>query len=357
MHLLTVDLPSAGEYLDKHLLIEASGRTAKGLSSKASQTQIGQLLNEYKIEQGALAEMVALRQSLPRHRVGPLRRIVERFPDYTPAAMSLLIAMRQAGDFTGPSEPDGNPNSPSIPRRIAQYWNSPDVPRDVAILMSTWLSHHSNSQYRLFDNRAAQAFLRDNFPPVVLTVYNRARDFAQKADIFRLAYLLTYGGYYVDVDDRCLAPLERLVPSGCSLILSQEDYGTIGNNFVGATPGHPVIRRALCGAVEAVNRGDNDLLWLSTGTGLLSRVFAKHMVFSEQQGSTGLSGVVVLDRQELYRVVAPHCRTAYKQTARHWSHAAFSTRSVTDTGLQALPNDAAGYSLKLPNEGPTVLVE
>jgi hypothetical protein len=50
------------------------------------------------------------------------------------------------------------------------------------------------------------------------------------------------------------------VPSEASLILYQDDYQSIGNNFIAVAPGHPVIAAALNQAVQALNRGDNDLL-------------------------------------------------------------------------------------------------
>jgi len=60
LSLLTLDLPRAREYLRRYLSIEASGRIAKGLSHHESQTQIGQLLDEYELESAALAAMVAV---------------------------------------------------------------------------------------------------------------------------------------------------------------------------------------------------------------------------------------------------------------------------------------------------------
>ena len=58
-----------------------------------------------------------------------------------------------------------------------------------------------------------------------------------------------------------------------TLVVHQEDYGSIGNNFIAATPDHPVLIRALEMATIAIKRGDTDLVWLSTGPGLLDSGF------------------------------------------------------------------------------------
>src|SRR5204863_7725033 len=71
LSLLTLDLPRAREYLRQHLSIEASGRIAKGLSHHESQTQIGQLLDEYELDPAALAEMIVIRDSLAAAGIAP----------------------------------------------------------------------------------------------------------------------------------------------------------------------------------------------------------------------------------------------------------------------------------------------
>ena len=111
----------------------------------------------------------------------------------------------------------------------------------------------------------------------MLSAYRHAREPAQRADLFRLAWLFAEGGWYADADDRCIAPLERIAPPGAALVVYQEEYGTIGNNVVGATPGEPVIGAALALAVATLNRGDADIVWFSTGPGLMTRALAQDL--------------------------------------------------------------------------------
>ena len=171
--------------------------------------------------------------------------------------------MRQAGLFPhGPAEPGSL--SP-IPKRIIQFWDTAEPPHDISNLMGSWREYHPNFEYALFNEQSAQEFIRTNFPMAVLRAFGRAQHPAQRADIFRLAYLCANGGFYADADDRSLASIEAFVPSDAALMVYQENYGTLGNNFMGASPKHPVITRALALATEALNRGDNETLWLSTG--------------------------------------------------------------------------------------------
>ena len=125
-------------------------------------------------------------------------------------------------------------------------------------LRATWQERNPEFTCRFFDDAAARAFLERDYSPEVLGAFDRASEPAKKADFFRLAYLFAEGGYYVDADDRCGAPLATVVPPHARLALFQEEYGTVGNNFIGVVPGHPVIATALDLAVEAIGRDDRD---------------------------------------------------------------------------------------------------
>lgn len=89
---------------------------------------------------------------------------------------------------------------------------------------------------------------------------------------------------------------------------------------------HPVIGCALDLVVEAINRGDTDILWLSTGPGLLTRAFARVITGSKLSWRRWLTGMAVLHRNALRRAVAIHCHTGHKKTDRYWSNTAFARR-------------------------------
>ena len=195
------------------------------------------------------------------------------------------------------------------------------MPRDIGELSDSWRTNHHDYTHILFNDVSADTFLAANYPAEICSAFRRAHQPAQRADIFRSAYLALEGGYYIDVDDLCLTRLDIFVPAYADLVVYQENYATIANNFIGAIPHHPVIVRALKLAVEAVNRGDHDIVWLSTGPGLLTRTFAQ--IASETLWDDYLSKAVLLELWETQRYIGLHCPTAYKNTDQHWSRVAF----------------------------------
>jgi tetratricopeptide (TPR) repeat protein len=322
--LLLLELDAARGHLQANVKLTAAMNTLRRLSSNMSQSHIGQLIDEFALDQSALARLRNCLSLPPERQADALAQVVLDYPDVTAPATLYLIALRRSGWFD--ASVAQTTTTPQIPRRIAQFWIGA-VPIGLEELMATWRSSHPDFEYRLFDDESAYEFLRSNYGTSVLQTYRRIREPAQCADLFRLAYLLHEGGFYVDSDDRCLNQIELFVPAASQLALYQENYGTIGNNFIGSVSGHPVIEQAFLKALAAINRGDSDLLWLSTGPGLLTRVFALHLAQLGLDMPAIGSQIHVMDLGVMHRLVGLHCPLPYKRSERHWSHTSFHRRS------------------------------
>jgi tetratricopeptide (TPR) repeat protein len=325
--LLCVKTEEAREHLEVWTRLNKPAAAAQGRSFNLSQSSIAQIYEEFVLNRPLIDQLVEIRSLLPKDRIAPLQSLVRRNPDHTPSAIQLIIALRQA-EFLQVSTSDSARNAAGpIPQTIVQYWDNPDPPADVQALMETWRAGNPGYAYQLFDDATAQRFLLQNYPPHVLQAYRRAGNAAEKADLFRLAYLYAKGGIYVDADDRCLASISNILPARVTLAVYQEDYalgvlavGTLGNNFLAAAPNNAVIGRALALAIEALNRGDTDIVWLKTGPALITRAFAQIASETLLKLPAWLENIAVLERCRLSQVSAVHCFTAYKNTTQHWTN-------------------------------------
>ena len=330
--LLRCDAATARTHLELMRRSRAPAQVQQGLSPHLAHTHIGNLFDEFAMDRAALAALAAAQAAAPADRIGPLLALARTAPDHTPTAIALLVALRQAGRFAGPWR---DPGGPGIPPTIVQYWDETTPPADVAALMQSWRAHNPGHRHVRFDRAAAQAFLQARYPPEVLLAWRRAREPAMQADVFRLAWLFAEGGCYADADDRCLRPLGELLPTPVRFVAFQEEYGTLGNNFLAAAPRHPLLALALGLAVRAINRGDDDMMWLATGPGLMTRAFARLLAGVAPSPAAWLAQSRILDRHELECVVATHCIAGYKNSRRHWLRATFG--EPRPTGQGALP--------------------
>ncbi|MBM6583916.1 tetratricopeptide repeat protein, partial [Microvirga sp. BT689] len=323
--LLSLRTEEARSHLEQWTRLGTMPVNAQGRTTNLSQSAMGQIYDEFVLDKASLEQLTDIQKLPPKDRIAPLRSMLASNPDYTPAAIQLIVALRQTNSFCITQFVTSDKTARIIPRAIIQYWDSPEPPSDIRLLMQTWRDKNRDCQYQLFDDKTAKEFLAEHYSTDVLRAYKRATHPAEKADLFRLAYLYANGGIYVDADDRCVGPLGEVLPFHAELIVYQEDYalgglavGTLGNNFLAAAPKNAVIGRALELATQALNMGDTDVVWLKTGPGLITRAFAQTAANTLLKPSAWLKGVVILERAQLSHASAFHCFATYKQ-AQHWS--------------------------------------
>ena len=322
--LLRADTEASVEYIRNSAQTSASHRSHHGGACRPMQSIVGQLADEYRMDSKALTR---LQECVAVGSLDGLADLVREFPDYTPGGIAYLTALRRCGAAPALDETSANPERP-IPRFVTQFWDS-DLPDDVQRLCDEW-SRQEGFGYERFSAAEALHFIGETGAASVALAFRRAREPTSQADLFRLYVLYLRGGFYIDADDRLIGPLDGLDRGGKDLIVCLEDWGTAGNNFIAAAPGHPVIERALNAAIATLNSSDNEMIWLATGPGLLTRCLAGYIA----EDAKRLSRVQIFDVHELPRAVGAHCATSHKYSRRHWVSAAFRSR---DNSMAAIP--------------------
>ena len=319
--LLSGDLELSREKLLEFSRLEMPDRQARGLSANVSQSFWGQYHEEHTFEPKAMERIRELTREPAALRLAPSMELARQLPDWTPASCAVLLALREGGlldrNDTEPAAQSG------IPRRIFQYWHAETPPPDIEALMETWPAAHPGWEYRRFTDASARAWLQSHAPEA-LRAYLNTQSFVQKSDVLRLALLLHEGGWYADADDRCLAPLTTLGTNSATLATYQEEFATLGNNLIGAQPGHRAIELAFTGAIAALMRSDRDIIWLSTGPALLTRSFVSALLQQGRRWPELLRSTALLTKPALRRSVAPHCHARYKFAGEHWSDRQFT---------------------------------
>lgn len=278
----------------------------------------GQLLNEMQANPSALKviEKVFEQPSIPAYI-----NLLSKEPNYTPGHASLLMLARNSGYF---SNKNTLITERKIPKNIFQFWDTNELPADVAYLTSSWKKHHPNWNYHCFNENQAIRFLASSFHKSVVTAFVQAPQAAMKSDLFRLAALYQHGGIYTDADDLCIKSLEPLFSSGKSLYLYQEYVGSVGNNFIAVKENHPVIAAALQEAVSNILDNPLDYVWLATGPGLITRKFSQFFISNLLETKSIEGDWHILTVEALHEFSLIHCNVDYKRTEQHWIKAKVS---------------------------------
>lgn len=324
--MLSLEFDEVEQHLKRFAELNAFRSHLQGVSHRREENFLGQLWEEHRLNPKALNALRETKRLDGSIKVSCLLKLVSEFRTYTPIALQFFVAARRNGDLaTNP----GVGLVDSIPRKIAQFWDREPMPADIAAMSESWKINNPGYEYRRFSDGTAREFLITHFNEKASAAFDRAYEPAKKADLFRLAYLYIEGGYYVDIDDLCVAPIDLISNSKSKLLLYQEDMGSIGNNFIGAAPGDERILVAFWQAAESILRGDREMLWLSTGPGLMTRIAAKFIAEYSANCESGqtvcMGDIAILDRVELLKIAKLHCSASYKNARQSWGISSFFT--------------------------------
>ncbi len=280
------------------------------------------LLEEFNTNRVATDQLRSLWRLPANERLAPVAQMLNQEGDSTAIAISLLIFARQAGRLDSWSEPSPGASTAAeavIPAQVVQYWDASDIPDGVRSLMQSWPQANPSFRHRVFDRARAAAFLERHGPPLARQALEAALSPVLQSDLLRLAVLLAEGGIYADADDRCRYSLAPLLGDGVSLVLHQEDIGSIGNNFIAAAPGHPLVAMALEMAAANLLEQQASNPWFLSGPAVLSLCFCR-LYGTALSGADAAPppGVRLVSQRQLSRRISMHLQTPVKVSDGSW---------------------------------------
>lgn len=192
-----------------------------------------------------------------------------------------------------------------IPKVIVQFWdNLTEIPKDVQECLDTWKQLETQGFERVvFDDRKARDFITTAFSPSYVEAFDLCYHPAMRCDYFRLCYILSNGGFYVDADEiyqgtDCSAlfdddrlkiqPLCYDIQTGemikPEVFMIDRKYSSnwifyINNNPLISPAGHPVIRLALKRTTRILlNIKERPEIQSTTGPGNLTASLVRHAI-------------------------------------------------------------------------------
>ncbi len=300
-----------------------------GKSPIPLKSHIAMVINELRINPPMMAKLQAAQQEAKSERILALGSLLAQAPNYLGTALYLARELRGQGIFDQLQQTlSANSTSlPNIPKRIIQFWDQPQVPPEVARICQSWSKLNPEYEYIRFSLNTAIAFLEEHYEPKVIEAFTNCDQPATQADFFRLAYLNKMGGFYADADDLCRQSLNTLVELNPELIILQEDFACIGNNFLGCIPGQHMIRTAFYQAVNNLSRYCNESTWLKTGPGLITSVVCSGLIpYLDYTDYQMWPRIVVLTQTQLRKIVNQHLPLAYKRTNTSWQQNDYQRR-------------------------------
>lgn len=231
---------------------------------------------------------------------------------------------------------------------LVQYWDAEEIPDYIADELRTFTDLNPGFRHLVFSQAAAEEFIAEHFTPREVAAFRSCAIPAMQSDYFRFCAGFVFDGIYSDVDFRCIAPLDPLIPDPGSIRLFRGPAGNVISGFFAfRSPGHPFLELALEIATTNIERRFPDKVYFATGPPIFMALVALYVsgsrdgsiapfkdrplqkavrayweVIGDQAKVTAaLSGVEIFPSEAYLQHVQPSHDLAYKKTDSHWLNA------------------------------------
>ena len=128
---------------------------------------------------------------------------------------------------------------PLIPKKLHQIWLGSPLPKEYKEYTESWQRLHPDWEYKLWTDADLQHYSMIN-----RDLYDKARNYGERADIARYEILYKEGGVYADTDYECLKSLDQfnhyydfyigIQPLDTNIV-------QLGIGLIGAAPKHKIL--------------------------------------------------------------------------------------------------------------------
>tara|TARA_B100000674_G_scaffold365357_1_gene307869 strand:- start:3878 stop:4525 length:648 start_codon:yes stop_codon:yes gene_type:complete len=161
---------------------------------------------------------------------------------------------------------------------LIQYWDQPDPPKAITERMKSWRQFHPQWHYRCLDRECAADWFATHHGANLKNAFLDIRLPAMQADVFRIAWLITEGGLWIDAATTCLSPVENWLDLNSPLLLlrkpHQEHPKVCSGLIYTASPSHPLLVAAWQSIQTSLLARTGTKVYRSFGPGLLRDLLA-----------------------------------------------------------------------------------
>jgi len=130
----------------------------------------------------------------------------------------------------------------TIPKVIHQIWfqGEENIPEHLKEYHKSWVDMNPSFQVKIWDEKNIESVITKFNDTDTTNMYHNYKYMIQKIDLAKYVILYIYGGIYIDMDVKCIKPIDDEFISTNDIILSEMPYFifhsllfmTVGHNFL-----------------------------------------------------------------------------------------------------------------------------
>lgn len=166
----------------------------------------------------------------------------------------------------------------------------PKFPLELKTAIETWYRLNPEHRVRWWSGQDCERYIAEHFDERTLSAYKKLKPYAFRCDFVRQLILYREGGWYSDLRQVCLRPLDELPPT--PFVLARDcppNQLCMYNAFIGATPEHPVTKKYIDTMIFNIEHDHYglDCLYV-TGPGVFMQAAIDHLRSHPSQCLVGL---------------------------------------------------------------------
>jgi mannosyltransferase OCH1-like enzyme len=124
----------------------------------------------------------------------------------------------------------------------------PVLPDGMKKALATWYRVNPGYKVKMYSGDDCVAYIKEHFDHEVLEAYLTLKPYSFKCDLMRHLIMYNEGGWYTDIRQVCLEPIETLAQRGKEYYTSVDcppNQLCMYTAFIGSVPKHPISKKMI----------------------------------------------------------------------------------------------------------------
>lgn len=124
----------------------------------------------------------------------------------------------------------------------------PEIPEGMNKAIETWYRLNPGYKVKIYSGESCINYIKQHFDDEVLKAYQTLKPYAYKCDLMRHLIVYNEGGWYSDIRQICLEPIDNLSSSNKEYYTSVDcppNQMCMYNAFIGSIPKHDISKKMI----------------------------------------------------------------------------------------------------------------
>jgi mannosyltransferase OCH1-like enzyme len=131
---------------------------------------------------------------------------------------------------------------------LVDSFKLPELPAGIQQSIQTFRDLNPEYTLKIYSGDDCVQYIKDHFDEKTLKAFHKVKPYSYKCDLFRFLVLYNEGGWYSDLRQICLCPIDKLTSSNHEFYVAIDappNQLCMYTAFIGSIKGHPILKKTI----------------------------------------------------------------------------------------------------------------